>query len=231
VGLFTSALKLMSASLFVSAAMWSAYFPVLARAHDQPLEASRTAAEFVTLLAWMGLPVTALAWATGRHVVILLYGPDFTLSGLYFEWLCLNIATIFINTGLTVPLLAWGLQRMQGKITVPVGIVALAANLIVIPRYGAWGAVATTVGAEAAVLFLLIWTRRRIGIGRHPILRPLGPPLLCSAAVALAIKMMPLSFAPYWWLELGVGAVVLCGCLFAFQRRIVSAALALGRRI
>ena len=118
--------------------MWTAYFPVLARAHDEPREASRIAAEFTTLLAWMGLPVTALAWATGRHVVTLLYGPDFAQSGLYFEWLCLNIAVIFINTGLNVPLLAWGLQRMQVKITVPVGVAVLALSLVVIPRYGAW---------------------------------------------------------------------------------------------
>lgn len=230
VGLYTTAYKLMLVSAVISGAMWNAYFPVLTRVQKTPPEATRVASEFATLLAWMGLPMAALAWATGRHVVTLMYGPEYAEAGRYFEWLCLNIGLVFLNIGLGMPLLTWGFQKLQLWMTAPVGFANLALNLLIIPFYGAWGAVATTLGAEFVVFFLTIRARRRIGIGWHPILPIVTAPILCSTAVALGIAALPRTFDEYWWLELAGGAMVLGGCLVVFERRILTGALALLRR-
>lgn len=229
VGLYSTAYKLMMVSAVVSGAMWNAYFPVLTRAHATPSEAARVAAEFATLMAWMGLPIAALGWAVGRHAVVLLYGPEFAESRRYFEWLCLNVGLVFLNIGLGLPLLTWGFQRLQLWMTAPVGLANLALNLLLIPLYGAWGAVATTLAAEFVIFFLTIRARRRIRIGWHPVLPIIAAPILCSTAVALGIAMLPQALDGYWWLELAIGALMLGGCLLIFERRILNGALQLIR--
>ncbi len=229
VGLYSTAYKLMMVSAVVSGAMWNAYFPVLTRAHATPPEAARIAAEFATLMAWMGLPIAALGWAVGRHAVVLLYGPQFAESGRYFEWLCLNVGLVFLNIGLGLPLLTWGHQRLQLWMTAPVGLANLALNLVLIPLYGAWGAVATTLAAEFVIFFLTIRARRRIGVGWHPVLPIIAAPILCSAAVALGITLLPPALDGYWWVELAIGALLLGGCLLVFERRILAGALRLIR--
>jgi O-antigen/teichoic acid export membrane protein len=230
VGLYSTAYKLMLVSAVISGAMWNAYFPVLTRAQSVPSDAARIASEFATLLAWMGLPMAALAWACGRHVVVLMYGPEYADAGRYFEWLCLNIGLVFLNVGLGMPLLTWGFQRLQLWMTAPVGLANLALNLVVIPVYGAWGAVATTLAAEFVIFFLTIRARWRIGIGWHPILPIITAPILCSAVVALGIAALPRQFDEFWWIEFPAGAAVLGGCVLVFERRILAGALALLRR-
>jgi O-antigen/teichoic acid export membrane protein len=159
-----------------------------------------------------------------------MYGPEYADAGRYFEWLCLNIGLVFLNVGLGMPLLTWGFQRLQLWMTAPVGLANLALNLVVIPVYGAWGAVATTLAAEFVIFFLTIRARRRIGIGWHPILPIITAPILCSAAVALGIAALPRQFDEFWWIELPAGAAVLGGCVLVFERRILTGALALLRR-
>lgn len=230
VGFYTTAYRLMFMSTVVSGAMLTAYFPVLARVRQDPTQAARVSAEFATLMAWMGLPIAALGWACGRHVNDLLFGARFAASGPYFEWLCLAIGLVFVNIGLGTPLLAWGYQRLHLRIAATAAVVSVALNVALIPRHGGWGAVAAILAAETMVLVMILVARRRLQLGRHPLSAVLLAPTLCSVAVALAIGALPRTAAPYWWLELTVGAAVLLGCVFVFERRILLAARGLLRR-
>lgn len=229
VGQYATAYKLMLVAAVITAALWNAYFPALARAHDSPAQATALSREYTGLLAWMGLPIAALGWACGRHVVTLMYGAEFAASGPYFEWLCLNIGIMFVNYGIVSTLVPWGHGKLQFKITAAAAVANVALNLMAIPLYGPWGAIATTVAAELVVLVLGLVMRRRLGIFWHPFLPIVAPPLLCSAAVALAIVALPSSLDHFWWLELLAGTAVLGGCLLAFERRVVEHALRLLR--
>jgi O-antigen/teichoic acid export membrane protein len=191
----------------------------LARAHAQPAQATALAREYLGLLAWTGMPIAALGWACGRHLVNLMFGPAFAPSGPYFEWLCLNIAIMFVNYAIVSILVPWGYSKLQFKIAAAAATSNLLLNLIVIPLYGPWAAVATTLAAELVVLVSGIWVRRRLDIVSHPILPIIAPPLLCSALVALAIVALPRSLDRLWWLEVLVGASVLGACFLLFNRR------------
>jgi len=222
VGQYSTAYRLMLVASVGTAALWNAYFPALARTHDKPAEGRALSREYLKLLAWMGLPTAALAFACGRHVVWLMYGHTFEMAGFYFEWLCLDIGITFLNYGIVSVLVPWGRSHLQFQITAAAGLFNLALNLAIIPLYGPWGAVATTLAAEALVLVLGLWARRRRDIFWHPMLPIVGPPLLCSAAVALAIKLLPQSFDRFWWAELAIGAAFLGGCLLAFERPVIA---------
>jgi hypothetical protein len=62
------------------------------------------------------LPLAALGWACGRHVVVLMYGAAFAQSGPYFEWLCLVIALSFVNYGLVAIMVPLGRSALQFQI-------------------------------------------------------------------------------------------------------------------
>jgi O-antigen/teichoic acid export membrane protein len=221
VGQYATAYRLMMVAAVITASLWNAYFPALARSHDQPAQATVLSREYVGLLAWMGFPIAALGWACGRHVVALMYGPAFAATGPYFEWLCLTIAITFLNYGLVASLVPWGHSGLQFKITAAGAATNLAVSLIAIPYVGAWGAIAATLIAESVVFGLGLLARRRYDIFWHPILQIVAPPLLCSAAVGLAIAALPRDLDRYWWLELLAGTIILGGCLAIFERDLV----------
>lgn len=222
VGQYATAYRLMMVAMVITAALWNAYFPVLARSHNVPDEATRLSREYLGLLAWMGLPIAALGWAFGRHVVELLYGPAFEPSGRYFEWLCLTIGLTFLNYGIVASLVPWGRSDLQFKITVGAAVLNVAVNAVALPLYGAWGAVAATLASELLVVVVGLAVRRRLRLFWHPMLPVIGPPLACSMAVALTLNTLPATFDRWWWLQLACGGTVLLICLFIFERRALS---------
>ncbi|HTI87769.1 MAG TPA: flippase [Alphaproteobacteria bacterium] len=225
VGQYTSAYKLMLIATVVSGAMCTAYFPALARVQGSPEQAREVSREFVSLMLWLGLPIAALGWATGRHAVELLYGAEFHASGVYFEWLCLNVALIFANLALVTPLTTWGMQRTQFWVSCMGAAINLSFNLVLIPRYGVPAAIATTIITELAIFIALAIVRHRLTLGWVPLGRTLLPPLLSSAAAAAAIVAMPASFERYWMLECVAGAALIAGALWVFEPRIARAGL------
>jgi O-antigen/teichoic acid export membrane protein len=230
VGLYTTAYKLMFISTVVSGAMMSAYFPVLSQVAGDARQARRVARDFAILMVWMGLPIAALGWACGRHVNDLLFGAQYAAAGPYFEWLCLVVAFTFTNIGLGTPLLTWGRQRLHLKIIGSVALASLALNALLVPQFGGWGAVAALLATEAASVTALATVRRRLPLGRIPLLRLLAPPVLCSSIVALGIAALPPAADRFWWLEVAIGTALLGGCLLLFERRIARAAWSLVRR-
>jgi O-antigen/teichoic acid export membrane protein len=126
---------------------------------------------------------------------------------------------MFVNYAIVSILVPWGYSKLQFKIAAAAAISNLLLNLLVIPLYGPWAAVATTLAAELVVLVSGIWVRRRLGIVSHPIVPIIAPPLLCSALVALVIVALPRSFDHLWWLKVLGGAAVLGACFLFFKRR------------
>jgi O-antigen/teichoic acid export membrane protein len=225
VGQYAGAYKLMLVSTAISGALCTAYFPSLGRAHRDPEQATRIAREFASVLAWMGLPLAALGWAFGRYVVTLLYGPAFYDSSIYFQWLCINVALIYVNVALGTPLTAWGMQKLHLKITGSAALLNIGANIILIPIYGPPAAIATTIGTEIVITVAVIAVRRHVRLGWSPISRVILPPLAVSTAVAVAAACLPSRFDSYWVLELAGASAMLLGAFLVAERRVVRGVL------
>jgi O-antigen/teichoic acid export membrane protein len=219
VGQYATAYRLMMVASLGTAALWSAFFPALARASAIPAHATELSRQFLGLLAWIGFPLAALGWSFGRHVVELLYGDAFAESGPYFEWLSLSIALTYLNYGLVSILVPLGRSMLQFQIIAVAASINLALNAILIPLYGAWGSVYALVAAETVVLGLGLVMRNRVRLLHHAILPVVAPPLLCSLGVAVVIVLLPPSWHRFWCLELATGAAVLLLCLIGFERR------------
>ncbi len=219
VGLYSTAYALMMAPLTLSASLTTAYFPALSRAQGNADQMKQTSAEFLRVLVWMGFPIAAMGWAGGRYVVPLLYGDRFLASGPLLEWLSLDIALVFFNSGIGCPLFAWGYQKENFYATAVGAVLNVGLNCALIPRYGVWPAVVTTILAELAVMvYLLYWRRRLCPI---PALRIASKPFLASAIVGVSTKVLAGVFPNYWWIVVGLGIAGLMASVWVAEKETI----------
>lgn len=220
VGFYSTAYRLWSYATFPFSTLSQTYFPSLARAGGSPEAQRRISSEYARLLLWFGLPISAVCWALGRYIVRLLYGNQFAESGPLFEWLSLNVALSSFTWGITYPLSAWGHQKKTLWITMLGAVSNVGLNFLVIPRFGAPGAVATTLLAELVALVAGVVIRRKIC--PLPWVQLSWKPVLTSVIAAALVRWMVVVAPAYWWLALVVGIAVCAVCLGLSERRILS---------
>jgi O-antigen/teichoic acid export membrane protein len=186
VGYYSTAYRLWSYAILPFSALSQAFFPSFARESDDARTQQEVAEDYTRIVLWFGLPICALCWASGRFIVTWLYGWRFAESGPLFEWLSLNIALSSFTWSMVMPLNAWGKQRTTLRITVTAALVNLGLNCWFIPRYGAAGAIVTTLLAEAVALGVGLMARSRT----HPLKwwKLLWKPAITSLAVAITVS-------------------------------------------
>lgn len=210
VGFYSTAYNMMIVPNFLHQALTGAFFSPLARSLDAPLRARQLSEQMLRALIWIGLPIAALGWALGRYPMLLVFGESFRASGQMFEWLCLNIAFIFFNIGYLFPLTAWKHQNIAFRCTLVGAIVNLAFNSTLIPRFGAHGAVVSTLAAEVAVFIAAIQVRRRIHVLPWP--RFVFAPLLACVGAALGMRFAVNAGVSWWIAALAGLGVCLLSC-------------------
>lgn len=220
VGLYSTAFQLMMVPMFLSGALTSAYFPALARAMNDTDQCRKVSREFLRVLVWIGLPIAAAGWAAGRHVIHLMYGAQFAESGLLFEWLSLNVALVFFNIGIAQPFIAWNLQNTHLKLTLAAGTLNVVLNTLLIPRYGATGAVFTALSSEMVVLVGALFLRRRIA--KIPVLAIVSRPLVLSVALAAVIRGAMVFGSIHWMIAVALGLALFGVCFWICERETVA---------
>jgi O-antigen/teichoic acid export membrane protein len=211
VGLYSTAYHVMMMPTFLSSALTQAYLPQLSRVHDNEQQSAIFSSDFLMIHVWMGMSLAALGWAFGRYVIVFLYGQGFAESGPLLEWLSLDLALIFFSTGVGQPLNVWGLQRPYLLWTLNGAAVNVALNCILIPWFGAWGAVFTTLLAEGVVGVGCLWVRRtHVRISWWKIT---ARPLFICFAAALIGRYLASVFPGQWLIS---AMLVACGLFAAF---------------
>lgn len=207
VGLYDTAYRMMLVPTFLHAALTNAFFPALSRSFSDAAAATRVSRQFLRLMIWLGFPLAALGWAVGRYFIFALFRADFAPSGALLEWLSLNLALMFFNVGYILPLIAWEHQGKAFRCTLAGAAVNVALNFWLIPHLGVWGAVISTVAAEAAVFLCVVQVRRSIYPLAWPmfVLKPLAVCLLAAPLTRLSLAWLP------WWCAAFLG-IVFCAC-------------------
>jgi len=158
---------------------------------------------FQTLTKWIfacTVPLAVVVIVLARHMM-LVFGPDFERG-----WSVLVIGTLgqLVNCAVGSVgylLLMSGNERRLIKVQAAGGIFMLAANLILIPRWGITGAAAA---AAITVAFTNFWYARQVraALGLTPYNRTywrLLPPILGSVAAAYAFRPISSAVHPVWF--------------------------------
>lgn len=219
VGLYSTAYNVMLMPTLLSGALSSAYFPQLARVRSNQQQSAKLSSDFLRILVWMGMPLAALGWAFGRSGIVMLYGREFAESGPLLEWLSLNIGLVFFNVGIGNPFDAWGLQLPHFKVGLTGAVLNVALNYMLIPRFGAWAAVTTTLLSEAVVGAGCLWIRNKHV--RIPWWTIAARPLLFCVTAALLGRYLAFKFPDQWFLSLILVACAISAAFWLSERNAV----------
>ncbi|MEF2074931.1 flippase [Consotaella aegiceratis] len=193
VGLYGSAYSLMLALTVPCIAILTSFEPVLASSYRQSGDKTRgVSLQFTKILCWIGFPLTAVAFVSGRAIYTTIYGADFEAGAGYFQWLTLNIALIYINVSLANPLIAWGYQRQHMNITLLSAALNISLNFAIIPIMHIYGAVIATVASEVFVFSVTYFYRRLKHLFWFPLYRVLFLPVLFSMIILIFGKWLQL---------------------------------------
>ncbi|MFX0195030.1 MAG: flippase [Candidatus Hodarchaeota archaeon] len=149
-GLYAVAFRSVEAPLVVPLLVGVALYPVLSRAYDQG-ETERNQL-FLSTLKWLGIlgmagAVTLIS--IGDRLVVMLFGQEFVKSGILTRWMAILLFIGFVKVPYWRLLLAMNHEHTQLRIQgLSVGL-NLIFNILLIPKWGAFGAVWASIISEA----------------------------------------------------------------------------------
>ena len=184
-GQYNAALRLFDSGLILPTALAGALFPVmsrqLARNEKEGLLTSHRRA--IHLLSLVGIPAAVGGWVYSDWLIGLFYGSAYAEAGPVLALLSLGWVLFFINIPLGNLLAASDLMARFVPFAAANTALNVVLNYLLIPRYGAVGAVIATLVCEVTGLAIQFFFAWRILERRPPLPGLLVRPALASAAL------------------------------------------------
>jgi O-antigen/teichoic acid export membrane protein len=209
VGMYGAASVILLTAPLVAVSFSSSLYPILAQAEGLDDEHLQSVFQKTSRI----LIVAALPLATGLTVLAtpiaeMLFVSDFGHTGRYLALLAWILPFRFVNHLFGVVLAATHRARSRRLAAVALALIAnLALNLMLIPTWGAYGAVAATIATELVIAGLLL-------SGIRPLRPILARPLVEGALVALAITGIVLMTPGGVFPQLATGGASFAGGLW-----------------
>ncbi len=183
VGLYTAAYRVCYLVLAAAVTVHVAFLPGLTRSAVE----SRAALSALTTRSLgaalsLGVPAVVGGGVLAAPILVGLFGPAYAQGTWALRLLLLSIGCIFVSRAAYNVLLVLGRLRAGVAIVAVATVLNIAANVVLIPRYGLNGAAAATAAAEAVILVGTAVAIRRLGV--HPWRWRLTRPLLAASLMA-----------------------------------------------
>ncbi len=223
-GVYAAAAKLVTFLGFIPSALTQALYPYLSRLAADGTGPRGPAAGSIRYLALISFPAALYLFLRAGAVVDLAYGAGYGGASQLLAVLALTLPFVFASYPAAVALNAVRRERANTVVAGGGAAVNVAVNLILIPLWGPVGAAVAFLVTESSqsvarqIMF-------RVWVGPLELIRNLGPIVLATAVMALAMyftRSLPL------YAELPILAVVYAGAALAtgaVRRRDVAAVL------
>jgi O-antigen/teichoic acid export membrane protein len=215
VGLYDAANNLTMRLNIVARIVNIALYPFLSSEFAKDKQSlQRYTGRTIRFLLALGTLLTAVLWAFGDRIVVLVYGTKFITAIQAVKWLALIIPLRFIDTSLEVALNA---SNREGKRAVAIFVAALTnllLDIILIPSYQMMGAVYATVLTEVVLCAMFTWYLRAEAREMLAWRGFIGPGL--GAATILAASLL-LNIVNIWLL--GGISILLYGLIVVWMDR------------
>lgn len=204
VGVYRGAVMLISLFPVVAETLNTAVFPRMAKHLGQPAAAGEELNFVVRVLLAVSVPAAVGGLFTAEPLLVFLGGEEYRPSALPFLIMAPLIPLRFLNNGFGMALTALNRQDDRTRGVFVAAVVNVAVNIVALPRYGAVGAAAVTLGCEVLLLaWLAVCVRGPVsGLRVGGTLLRVGLP-----AAAMAAVLVPLAGA-HVLLQIALGALV-----------------------
>ena len=161
VGIYASAASIMYIAALAPQAYRSVIFPELVAKRDRPRELVAAVRRAVAQMTALGFALAITGTLLAPYVIPLIFGPKFILAAPVVRVLIWNIVFLCVNVPLVRYLMATGRERYVWQTLLLSTAANAAANLLLIPPYGALGAAAARLGSSALFTAAVGFTARR----------------------------------------------------------------------
>lgn len=215
VGVYRAAVMLLALFPVLADTFTSGLYPRMSRHLGRPELAGAELRFTSRILLAVSVPAAVGAMLTAEPILVLLGGAPFAASALPFAVMAPLLPLRFLNNGFGMTLSALDRQGLRTLGVFLAAVLNVFANLLVLPRFGAIGAAATTLLTEG---MLLAWNHRAIA----PIVTELrlgdalvrvALPTVAMAAVMLLLPPLPVLVAILSGAAVYVAAALLTGGL------------------
>ena len=190
VGLYSASARLAVMAVVPASIAGAAFLPQLAAARDDPSRRNRIAARHAAPVLVVGAALAALAIAYPSHLLGIVFGEAYLPATATLALLLGASAVTCLRLCHDSALLAWDFDRERLMTLGGAAALNIALNLVMIPRYGGYGAAMATLAAEATAFLsmaALAWLRAGLN---------LAVPVLAGCLLAAVLAALCLGFAP-----------------------------------
>jgi len=218
VGYYSAATRLAFLPSSLTGVLGFAMFPVMARSwKSQPQRLGSMTRHLIRALILMIVPVVTAGCLLAPSLLSLVFGRGFLPAVLSFRILLGYLLVTHIYCPFYYLLPACGKERAFMKGMMAGAVFGAAANLLLIPLYGAPGAAVAKVLAHLVILFYLYRTTCR-EIESVPLPAELWRSALLALPMALVILLTP----GEWLAKLGAGLAAYLGVVAIAERKILA---------
>jgi len=165
-----------------------------ARARGGAESLAKAAESFWKLILVCGIPICMFGAVFAERIIVAAFGAKYTDAADVMRLVSLQgILSLLLGQGV-VPGLLYALDRQKQDVAIRIGgaAVNIGLALVMIPRWGAVGAVAATATAGCMIFLLETWLARRALAYRFPWMVA-AKVIVVSGAVCAALYFLPLA--------------------------------------
>lgn len=187
VGIYSAAYKIIDILATVPGLLLTALYPVFSVLyHKNRRMFSRSFELSLRYVIILAIPVTIGVYLLSSNIIGLVYGPEYSGSVEVLKILIFISFFTFINTPLFVVLNAVGKQKVTMINTAFTAIVNVVMNLMLIPKYGIYGAAFSTIISEITFLILSYYQLRKMKVKLN-LLSKAYKPLIAGIVMGLFV--------------------------------------------
>lgn len=204
-GLYNSAYKLITVISLFYTIYSSVVFPVMSKMFVN--EKNMLNFSFIKSIKYLSLvtiPISVFTLFYG-YDIIAIYGAEYIEAGGVLKILIWTVCFLFVNGAASLVLNASHKEYSVTKIYTAAAIFNICLNMVLIPRYDVYGATVATVLSEILILFLQLYTLRKINQlpDRHLVFDVIK---ICVASSVLGVVLYVLNLN--MWVAMPVSIVV-----------------------
>lgn len=189
VGYYASTYKISEALNILPGALMISVFPLMSRYARNPALKERLTVLYHTTFKYVLVaiaPVVIGISVLAEQIVLIVYSPAYLPAVAALRWIIWAELGMFLSPVVYHLLIASGRQRLLVAGAAAMAVFNVAVNVVLLPRFGAVGAAATTTLTEMLGLGIgLLLVRRLMGIGTPPNLWPVLVGLLPFSALVV----------------------------------------------
>ncbi len=167
-------------------------------------------------IIFLTAPVVVGGMVLAPKIIGFFYGPDFNPSIFIFQILVLIIGIVFLTYPYSLLLVVVGHQKKNFMLIVGGGLLDIALNIFLVPRYGLFGALIATMVATLVIFFLTVAIAKYVADVRLVNLQILKTALiagLCSYGMLLVLSQ-PAVFGLNIIFSIALGGAAYLGAFF-----------------